>query len=585
MSVSGGRKIRAFLSPWVIIGMVAILAAFFIFMARESIHKQREATTRLLVAQGASLIQSFEASACTGAWMRWGPFQLQKLLIEMARQPGINYLTVTDTDGVILADSDPAMVGENYVTDLDLQRASRLTQVEWRRVPSREGADTFEVYRRFAPSEIPFESPRGDRAAGKDSTGLVIFVGLDMGPMLAAQEADFRSTVTLAAILVVAGLTGMLALVFAQGYLSTRSSYSRVKTFSDILVENMPIGLVAVDEKGRVTAFNAGAESILGKNAADVIGRSAEGALPENCRAVLSELGQGKRVIEREIECTMNSGKEVPLEVIAATLHGEGGVPQGSVILFRDLTELRQLKAEITRSQRLASIGSLAAGVAHEIRNPLSSIKGFATYFKEKLRGSPEDTKTADIMIQEVERLNRVVRQLLDLSRPMEMKKVRTSVGALIEHTLKLTELQARKKGVSVHAQVDADAPEAVVDPDRIKQALLNLCLNALEAMKTGGALTLSLGRQDERTLMIRISDTGPGIPRKERDRIFDPFYTTKTSGTGLGLAIVHRIIESHGGEIRVTSAPGIGTTFTILLPAADEISSGRPEAATGETE
>jgi two-component system sensor histidine kinase HydH len=280
----------------------------------------------------------------------------------------------------------------------------------------------------------------------------------------------------------------------------------------------------------------------------------------------------------------VNTGKEVPHEVIAATLHEEGDIPQGSVILFRDLTELRQLKAEIARSQRLASIGSLAAGVAHEIRNPLSSIKGFATYFREKLRGSPEDTRTADIMIQEVERLNRVVRQLLDLSRPMEMKKVPTSVGSLIEHTLKLTELQARKKGVSIKTDIAPGTTDAVVDPDRIKQALLNLCLNALEAMKAGGILTLTLRRQDERTLRIGISDTGPGISREEIDRIFDPFYTTKTSGTGLGLAIVHRIVEAHGGEIRVTSEPGGGTTFTILLPTGDLTLPGKPGTATGGT-
>jgi two-component system sensor histidine kinase HydH len=280
----------------------------------------------------------------------------------------------------------------------------------------------------------------------------------------------------------------------------------------------------------------------------------------------------------------VNTGKEVPLEVIAATLHEVGEISQGSVILFRDLTELRQLKAEIARSQRLASIGSLAAGVAHEIRNPLSSIKGFATYFREKLRGSPEDTRTADIMIQEVERLNRVVRQLLDLSRPMEMKKMPTSVGSLIEHTLKLTELQARKKGVSIKTDIAPGTPDAVVDPDRIKQALLNLCLNALEAMKAGGILTLTLRRQDERTLRIGISDTGPGISREEMDRIFDPFYTTKTSGTGLGLAIVHRIVEAHGGEIRVTSETGGGTTFTILLPTGDLTLPRKPLTATGET-
>lgn len=583
--MGGRQRVGTFLSPWVIIGAVLILATIFLFMARESIHKQREATIRLLVGQGESLIRSFEASARTGTWMRWGPFQLQKLLIEMAKEPGIHYLTVTDTKGVILADSDPTMVGEHYVTDLDFRRAALLNKVEWRQVPSREGADTFEVYRRFAPAEIPIEGPRDPAPSGKDSPGLVIFVGLDMGPMLAAREADVRSTVTLAVILVVAGLAGMLALILAQGYLSTRSSYSRVKVFSDSLVENMPIGLAALDGDGRVTAFNARAEAILGKDAVDVVGRPVGEVLPEQCPGVLAELGPGGKVIEREIECTVNTGKVVPLEVIAATLKEEGGNPQGSVILFRDLTELRQLKAEVARSQRLASIGSLAAGVAHEIRNPLSSIKGFATYFKEKLRSSPEDTRTADIMIQEVERLNRVVRQLLDLSRPMEMKKARTSVGSLIEHTLRLMELQARKKGIAIQTEIAPATPDAMIDPDRVRQALLNLCLNALEAMKAGGVLTLTLGLQDRRTLRVAISDTGPGVSREEMDRIFDPFYTTKASGTGLGLAIVHRIVEAHGGEIRVTSEPKGGTTFTILLPTGEATPAGSPDAATEVSE
>jgi two-component system sensor histidine kinase HydH len=575
MSESGRNKIRAFLSPWVIIGTVLILAAIFLFMARESIHKQRELTTRLLIEQGSALIQSFEASARTGAWMRWGPFQLQKLLIEMAKQPGIDYLTVTDTKGVILADSDPAMVGEFYVTDLDLENASRLTQVQWRQVSNREGTDTFEVYRRFAPAEIPFKDSRDTAVAGKDSTDLVIFVGLDMGPILAAREADFRSTVTMAVVLVLAGFTGIIALILAQGYLSTRSSYSRVKAFSDSLVENMPIGLVALDGDKRVTAFNAWAESLLGRAAGEVIGRPAVEVLPDTCREILVELQGGGGIIERETECRVSTGKTVPLEVIATTLKEESGRPQGSVVLFRDLTEIRQLKAEVARSQRLASIGSLAAGVAHEIRNPLSSIKGFATYFKGRLRGNPEDSKTADIMIQEVERLNRVIRQLLDLSRPMEIQKKPIRLEPLIEHTVRLVDVHARKKGITVKTEVSPEVPAVFADPDRIKQVLLNLCLNAIEAMQAGGDLTLSLRHHNEKMVRMVVSDTGEGIPGDDLENIFDPYYTTKSSGTGLGLAIVHRIIEAHGGEIRVKSEAGRGTTFTILLPVSDEPPAG----------
>ena len=575
MSESGRNKIRAFLSPWVIIGTVLILAAIFLFMARESIHKQRELTTRLLIEQGSALIQSFEASARTGAWMRWGPFQLQKLLIEMAKQPGIDYLTVTDTNGVILADSDPAMVGEFYVTDLDLENASRLTQVQWRQVSNREGTDTFEVYRRFAPAEIPFGDSRGSAGVGKDSPDLVIFVGLDMRPILAARETDFHSTVVMAVVLVLAGFAGIIALILAQGYLSTRSSYSRVKAFSDSLVENMPIGLVALDRENKVIAYNAWAESILGRSTGEVIGRPAGEVLPDTCREILGELQRSGRVIEKETECSVSTGKTVPLEVIATTLKEEGGRPQGSVVLFRDLTEVRQLKAEIARSQRLASIGSLAAGVAHEIRNPLSSIKGFATYFKGKLRGDPEDSKTADIMIQEVERLNRVIRQLLDLSRPMEIEKKPTQLGPLIDHTVRLIEVHARKKKITVKTDVSPEAPAVSADPDRIKQVLLNLCLNAIEAMQAGGTLTLSLSRHNEKMVRMDVSDTGAGISGDDLENVFDPYYTTKSSGTGLGLAIVHRIIEAHGGEIRVRSEAGQGTTFTILLPVPDQTAAG----------
>ncbi len=575
MSKGDRHKIRAFLSPWVIAGVILILGVIFLFMARESIHKQRELTTRLLVEQGAALIQSFEASARTGAWMRWGPFQLQKLLIEMAKQPGIDYLTVTDVNGLILADSDPAMVGEIYNTDIDFKSASRLTQVQWRQVSNRDSTDTFEVYRRFAPTDIPFGDSRGAAVAGKDSPDLVIFVGLDMGPILTARETDFLSTVVMAVILVLAGLMGMLALILAQGYLSTRSSYSRVKAFSDSLVENMPIGLVALDGENKVIAFNAWAESILGIAAAEVVGRPAGEVLPDTCREIIGELERSGRVIERETECPVSTGKTVPLEVIAATLKEEGGRPQGSVFLFRDLSEVRQLKAEIARSQRLASIGSLAAGVAHEIRNPLSSIKGFATYFKGKLRGDPEDSKTADIMIQEVERLNRVIRQLLDLSRPMEIEKKPTRLGPLIEHTVRLIDVHARKKGITVKTDVSPEASAVFADPDRIKQVLLNLCLNAVEAMQAGGILTLSLRRHNERLVRIGVSDTGTGIPGDNLENIFDPYYTTKTSGTGLGLAIVHRIVEAHGGEIRVRSEAGQGTTFTIFLPVLEEAAAG----------
>jgi two-component system sensor histidine kinase HydH len=283
---------------------------------------------------------------------------------------------------------------------------------------------------------------------------------------------------------------------------------------------------------------------------------------------VMKALDQGRPIVEKELECEIREGRTVPLEVIAAVLRDDEGSLIGRIALLRDLSELQHLRKEVERSQRLAAVGSLAAGVAHEIRNPLSSLKGFATYFRQRYGGVPDDVKVADIMIQEVDRLNRVITELLEFSRPLELKKKATDLSGLVRQTLGTLEGQTREKKISVRTELPTGLPAASIDPDRMTQVLLNLFLNALAAMEAGGNLTVSVALQEDRTLRVSIADTGTGIRKEDLGRVFDPYFTTKPSGTGLGLAIVHRIVEAHGGEIRLESETGRGTTFTILLPA-----------------
>jgi len=233
----------------------------------------------------------------------------------------------------------------------------------------------------------------------------------------------------------------------------------------------------------------------------------------------------------------------------------------------RHLAGIVEMTRELEKAERLSSLGQLAAGVAHEIRNPLSSLKGFATYFRQRYGGVPDDVKMADIMIQEVDRLNRVITELLEFSRPVELKRKTTDAASLVRHAADTIERQAREKGVVLRTEIAPGLPPVLVDPDRMTQVLLNLFLNALAAMERGGVLSVGLALQDGRTLRITVGDTGTGIRKEDLGRVFDPYFTTKPSGTGLGLAIVHRIIESHGGEIRLESEPGRGTVFTILLP------------------
>jgi two-component system sensor histidine kinase HydH len=201
----------------------------------------------------------------------------------------------------------------------------------------------------------------------------------------------------------------------------------------------------------------------------------------------------------------------------------------------------------------------------------LSSIKGFATFFKERYRDRPEDKKTADIMIQEVDRLNRVISQLLEFARPMDINKQRVSIHMVIQDTLKMIEGQAKEKEIIIHADLSPDVGDVFIDPDKITQVFLNLYLNAIEATQRGGALSVILSPQNERTIRIDISDTGRGIDPNELAHVFDPYFTTRPTGTGLGLAIVHKIIEAHDGEIRVDSVKGKGTTLSIFLPTERE--------------
>jgi two-component system sensor histidine kinase HydH len=570
--------------PWLIVGAVIVLVPIFVFWTLQNISKQKEATTLLLLEKGAALIRSFEAGARTGMMgMGESGFQLQKLLMETAQQPDIAYLIVTDLRGVIVAHNDPTRIGGTYGRDLDLVHISQSKTLEWRIVDEPGGANTFEVFRRFSPRYIYFRGHHGGMMSrpwrgpminpGDPKTGpeRVIFVGLDMGSIEAARKEDARHTMLMALILLLIGFAGIVSLFLAQAYRSARASLTRIKAFSDTVVENMPIGLVAIDADRKVASFNQTAEGLLHLSSSEVLGKDAHEVLPQQVWSLIYEQQVEKGIKEREIDCALANGRMVTLEVIASSLEADDGIFLGDLILFRDLTEIQNLKKEIERNQRLASLGRLAAGIAHEIRNPLSSIKGFATYFGERYKEIPEDQKTAEIMVQEVERLNRVIGQLLEFARPVSIQKKPTSLHGVIQHSLKMVERESRGANVQIDTDLSPEIELVSIDPDGINQVLLNLYLNAIEAMEHGGTLSVELSKEpNSRRTKIAVSDTGVGIKKEDLIHIFDPYFTTKQSGTGLGLAIVHKIVESHGGEVRVESEPGKGTTVSVFLPVSD---------------
>lgn len=566
--------------PWIFIGAVVVLFPIFAIMTIQNIHRQDRNSTRLLLEKGAALIRSFEAGARTGMGMSWSEFQLQKLLTETAQQSDIRYLLVTDVNGTILAHDDPRYIGQKHGKGLNLQKISHLKTVQWRIVRDSKNKKIFEVFSKFSPVEGGPDMGRGhmmmhmwfQRGPNENRDILpsnpIIFVGLDMTSVEDAIHTDTRHAIIMAIVLLLVGFSGIILLFLAQSYRVTKMSLSRIKAFSDNLVTNMPIGLVALDDNQRITSLNNAAGSVLKLLPDEVIGEHAEKILPAELWHLLKNLNEEKGVVEKEIDCTLHKGEVIPLEISATLLNDEEGTFLGNVVLFKDLSEVRSLRKEIARSQRLASVGRLAAGVSHEIRNPLSSIKGFATYFKERYYDVPENQQISNLMIQEVDRLNRVVGQLHEFARPITVSKKSIPIKAYLKDSLKLIERQASEANISIKTDFDSEIDEILIDPDRINQVLLNIYLNAIDSMNNGGSLTVMLAKNPKKNgIEIKVADTGTGISEGDLSHIFDPYFTTKASGTGLGLAIVHNIMEAHGGEIAIESRLGQGTGVTIFLP------------------
>ena len=305
--------------------------------------------------------------------------------------------------------------------------------------------------------------------------------------------------------------------------------------------------------------------------------------LPDELCRLIYDVKEHQTLIEKEITILTPRGREVPLEAGAMILKNERDLFLGYVLLFKDVTEVKSLRKEIISSQRLASIGRLAAGVAHEVRNPLSSIKGFAIYLQQRFPDNPEDQEMSHILIQEVERLNKVITQLLEIARPVAISGQTTLMHDFIKNSLKLIEKKAAQQQVQIDVDLSHEIREARIDRDRMKQVLLNLYLNALDSMPKNGRLKVILSKRVARStpghdtgakmnrefLEIQVVDNGKGIEPIDLPHIFDPYFTTKNTGTGLGLAIVYNIIKAHKGKIKAESKPGLGTTITVLLPVS----------------
>jgi two-component system sensor histidine kinase PilS (NtrC family) len=353
------------------------------------------------------------------------------------------------------------------------------------------------------------------------------------------------------------------------------------QAFNQHVIDSLISGLATTDYSGRIISFNHAAETIIGRSAVSVIGRRISDVMkfPDDFAAALGAHLAGAVSRRTEYRYLTGDGREIEVGIAASHLNTPGG-RAGFLFTFQDVTDIKQLERDARLRQRLAAVGEMAAGIAHEIRNPLASMSGSIQILRQELPLSEEQAQLMDIVLRESDRLNDTIRSFLAYARPQRFSVKRLDLRSLLSDTAILLRNSAEVGDGHI---IDVNVPETPVEFDadegQIRQVVWNLATNGLRAMKTGGRLGLGthIDRGDEpdasdspsshHIVVLEVSDEGVGIPPEELDGIFQPFHGSFAKGSGLGLSIVHRIVTDYGGEIHVTSSPGAGTTMRVRLP------------------
>lgn len=582
------NRVKLDVSPWLFLGVVFLLVLIIALMASQNITARRQSSLEEMLTKGVAIMRSVEAGSRSSMYaMPWGNTQLQRLLEESALMPEVLEICITDASGFILSSSNAQRIGQimppPQIPNLPPPGNWNKDEIMWEIMTQQTGGKAggeqrvMHIFSRFEatpkrvplplkndlpPADQPMPRPGSNFNRNMPQEARLIHVYLSMDNTDTRARNMAVNMIISSLIIFGGGLACFVIMLIFQNYRSAKASLRKIQLFTDNVVNKMPIGLVVLDENETIVNFNHAAEDILHIKAMDILGHNAKTALPETFLT-----SPGAKTKTYEAECLLKNNQSIFLEITKSTMQDENQISRGLMVLFRDLTEIKTLQREIMLNQHMASIGRFAAGIAHEIRNPLSSIKGFASYFKNRYKDVDNDVKIAEIMISEVERLNRVISQLLEFAKPIYVRWTDTDAAAIIADSITLIAEPAKEHNIELAFSAPDNLPRLKTDPDRVRQVLLNLYLNSIDAMPSGGHLGITANyNAGVNMLEIAVADTGCGIPPENIEKIFDPYFTTKPTGTGLGLGMVVNTMEALQGRIKVDSNKS-GTIFTIYLP------------------
>lgn len=594
------KRRLANVSPWILAAACTLLTVIIGAFAVNNYRREKILMTDALLQKGAAVIRFLDTGVRVSMRANWlnredsgGSWtdHVQSVIDQLRDQPDIHFVELIDAGGVVLAASDPEMVGQKvgsetlgfiregigdnpvfrmYRDDDNGRQGFQVAQLlkprfrQGMQPSGAHGRGMMENMRRMQPGLERMQQEL-DKLQGQD---FALLVELDLEQFSSAVKRQLWQIAILSVVLLLVGVGGWLSLLTLQGFKGTQSRLQRIRAFNDLLVESLPVGIIATDGASNIQMVNAAAEAITGISAGRIINRQPSEVLPVQLALPLSSRGRhmGKPRSSESLFTTPEGGSRSLFMTVLSVADDEENFT-GDVLLIQDISELRQLETDLRRSERLAALGKMAAGVAHELRNPLSSIKGLAVLLKTKVGGDPEGNQTADVLVSEVERLNRSIGELLDYARPEKLQLQPVSLRTILEKAATLVGIDAESLGVTISTSFVSSGDLAMVDEDKMNQVFLNLLLNAIQAMVDGGELNIRT-ELDQQMVVCIIEDNGEGIAEENLSRVFDPYFTTKSDGTGLGLALSAKIVEEHGGFVAIESRPDHGTRVTVRLPA-----------------
>ncbi len=585
-------------SPLIFLAACALLAVIIAVFALSNFRREKT-LMELALKQEATAILNLVAAGSRNAMRRGfmhGEVSAEEWLETISQNiqsssehPGLLALYLVDRQGVVRSHSQDRGIGrpadQRTLQLLNKMRAQKQRQVSDFGPDESGGSQVFRMAMIYLPPamgdspmqlnrsrmgrgrpELPELPEFGERLRALTENSFVLVVELSLEQYRQAVRKQVLQIIILSLVLLLVGIGGLLSLALIQNYRGSQRRLKSMSSFTDTLVSSLPLGLLATTADGTLRACNPSGARLLDLKGEKLVGRPVEDVLGEKIVERL-KMQSSREIDHWETDFLYQDGVEKRLHLTRMAIRDEEHHGFGLMLLVQDLSPIRRLEQQLQRAERDAVVGRMAAGVAHELRNPLSSIKGLALLLRSKFGEETVSAQNVDLMIEQVERLNRSISELLDYARPGMMNITRFNLDELLSRAVMLVQTDAESAAVSIIERYGCGERQIEGDQDKLSQVVLNLCLNAIQAMESGGTLRISTVCTGG-TARIEISDSGCGIGADLKEKVFEPYFTTKHDGTGLGLAMSAKIIADHAGSVVIESEEARGTTVIVELPA-----------------